>query len=42
MMILQLCKSLSGTNFTTFEGGAVRAGTSGYLLIDKEIISYTI
>ena len=30
----------SGTNFTTFEGGAVGVGTSGYLLIDKEIISY--
>ena len=29
-----------GTNFTTFEGGAVGVGTSGYLLIDKEIISY--
>ena len=29
----------SGTNFTTFEGGAVGVGTSGYLLIDKEIIS---
>ena len=29
-----------GTNFSTFEGGAVGVGTSGYLLIDKEIISY--
>jgi hypothetical protein len=28
------------TNFTSFEGGAVGVGTSGYLLIDKEIISY--
>jgi len=31
-----------GTNFTTFEGGAVGVGTSGYLLIDKEIISYNL
>ena len=30
----------SGTNFTTFEGGAVGVGTAGYLLIDKEIIQY--
>ena len=30
----------SGANFTNFEGGAVGVGTSGYLLIDKEIISY--
>ena len=30
----------SGTNFTTFEGGTVGVGTAGYLLIDKEIISY--
>ena len=30
----------SGSNFTTFEGGEVGVGTAGYLLIDKEIISY--
>jgi len=30
----------NGTNFTTFEGGAVGVGTAGYLLIDKEIIQY--
>ena len=30
----------SATNFSTFEGGAVGVGTTGYLLIDKEIISY--
>ena len=30
----------SGTDFTTFEGTAVGAGHTGYLLIDREIISY--
>jgi len=31
----------NGANFSTFEGGAVSVGgTTGYLLIDKEIISY--
>ena len=29
-----------GTNFSTFEGTAVGAGNSGFLLIDKEIIKY--
>jgi len=29
-----------GTNFSTFEGTAVGAGNSGFLLIDKEIIQY--
>ena len=30
----------SGTDFTTFEGSTVGAANTGYLLIDKEIISY--
>ena len=29
-----------GTNFSTFEGTAVGAGQSGFLLVDKEIIQY--
>jgi len=28
------------TNFSTFEGGSVGVGTSGFLLVDKEIIKY--
>jgi len=30
----------SGADFTTFEGAAVGAGNTGYLTIDREIISY--
>ena len=30
----------NGTDFTTFEGTAVGAGHTGYLLIDREIIAY--
>jgi len=30
----------SGTDFTTFEGTAVGAGHTGYLLVDQEIIAY--
>ena len=30
----------NGTDFTTFEGNTVSAGSTGYLLIDREIIAY--
>ena len=33
---------VDGSNFTTFEGSPVSNSNPGYLLIDKEIISYEI
>ena len=35
-----IIKVADGTNFTTFEGSPVGAANTGYVLIDKEIISY--
>ena len=35
-----IIKVADGTNFTSFEGSPVGAANTGYVLIDKEIISY--